>query len=213
MKVKMFNDNELKEQLKRVLSAVEQLLPPLVEELNWQHTWAASWRRQSLAGFLHPVDALDPIQLDELLGIEQQKLLLEENTRQFVQGFPANNVLLWGTRGTGKSSLVRALLNTYADQGLRVIQVDKDDLSYLPDILPPSKGRSIASFYCATTSLSKRVKPVTRCLRARSMARFTPPLKMCGFMSPVIDVTCCPNTKPTIWVSKWSTTNCMPVKE
>jgi len=141
MKVKMFNDNELKEQLKRVLSAVEQLLPPLVEELNWQHTWAASWRRQSLAGFLHPVDALDPIQLDELLGIEQQKRLLEENTRQFVQGFPANNVLLWGTRGTGKSSLVRALLNTYADQGLRVIQVDKDDLSYLPDIFAAIKGQ------------------------------------------------------------------------
>lgn len=137
----MFNDDELKAQLKRVLAAVEQLLPPVVEALDWQRTWAASWRRQSLAGFLHPVEALDPIRLDELLGIERQKRLLEENTRQFVQGFPANNVLLWGTRGTGKSSLVRALLNAYADQGLRVIQIDKEDLSYLPDIFSAIKSQ------------------------------------------------------------------------
>jgi predicted AAA+ superfamily ATPase len=137
----MFNDDELKSQLKRVLAAVEQLLPPVVEAIDWQHNWAASWRRQSLAGFLHPVEALDPIQLDELLGIERQKRLLEENTRQFVQGFPANNVLLWGTRGTGKSSLVRALLNAYATRGLRVIQVDKEDLSCLPDIFAAIKGQ------------------------------------------------------------------------
>lgn len=138
----MFNDDELKSSLKRVLAAVEQLLPPVIEPLDWQSTWAASWRRQSLAGFLHPVEALDPIALDELLGIEKQKRLLEENTRQFIQGFPANNVLLWGTRGTGKSSLVRALLNRYAPEGLRVIQVDKEDLSYLPDIFAAIKGQT-----------------------------------------------------------------------
>ncbi len=127
-------DDELRAQLKRVLAAVEQLLPQAVDPVDWQTCYAASWRRHSLAGFLHPVDALDPVELDDLLGIDKQKQVLEENTRQFIDGFPSNNVLLWGTRGTGKSTLVRALLNRYAAEGLRVIQVDKDDLIHLPDI-------------------------------------------------------------------------------
>ena len=74
---------------------------------------------------MEPVRKVEPVRLDELLGIEEQKAIVEDNTRQFLAGFPANNVLLWGTRGTGKSSLVRALLNTYAPRGLRVVQVDK----------------------------------------------------------------------------------------
>ena len=130
----MLEDTELNAQLKRVLAAVEQLLPPAVAPLDWRTCHAASWRRHSFAGFLHPVEALDPVQLEDLLGIDKQKQILEENTRQFIDGFPSNNVLLWGTRGTGKSTLVRALLNRYAADGLRVIQVDKDDLVYLPDI-------------------------------------------------------------------------------
>ncbi len=134
-------DAELKSQLKRVLAAVEQLLPQPVEVLDWQSCFAASWRRHSLAGFLHPVDALDPVDLDDLLGIDKQKQILEENTCQFLDGFPANNVLLWGTRGTGKSTLVRALLNRYAAKGLRVIQVDKDDLMHLPDIFAAIRGQ------------------------------------------------------------------------
>ncbi len=130
----MLNDDELKAQLKRVLTAVEQLLPQAVAPLDWQTCHAASWRCHSFSGFLHPVDVLDPVLLEDLLGIDRQKLILEENTRQFLDGFPSNNVLLWGTRGTGKSTLVRALLNRYAADGLRVIQVDKDDLVCLPDI-------------------------------------------------------------------------------
>ncbi len=140
--VELWNDAELKMQLKRVLAAVEQLLPPVAEALDWQGCYAASWRRHSLTGYLHPVDALDPVQLEELLGIDQQKQMLEENTRQFLDGFPSNNVLLWGTRGTGKSTLVRALLNRYAAEGLRVIQVDKDDLVYLPDIFAAIREQS-----------------------------------------------------------------------
>ncbi len=136
----MLEDAELKAQLKRVLAAVEQLLPQPVEPIDWQNCCAASWRRHSWAGFLHPVEALDPVQLDDLLGIDKQKRILEENTRQFIDGFPSNNVLLWGTRGTGKSTLVRALLNRYAADGLRVIQVDKDDLVYLPDIFAAIRG-------------------------------------------------------------------------
>ena len=136
----MFDDEELKTRLHRVLASLEQLLPRPVGDVDWAMTRAANWRRHSFAGYLEPVSDVDPVQLEELLGIERQKQLLEDNTRQFIAGFPCNNVLLWGTRGTGKSSLVRALLNKYAPQGLRVVQVDKDDLIYLPDIFSAIKG-------------------------------------------------------------------------
>ena len=84
---------------------------------------------------------IESIHLDDLLGIDKQKKVVEENTRQFLAGYPANNILLWGTRGTGKSSLVRALLHTYAPQGLRVVQVDKTDLVHLPDIVDEIKDQ------------------------------------------------------------------------
>jgi len=138
----VFTDEELKTQLQQVLASVEQLLPKAVEKVDWSQSWAANWRRHSFAGYLEAVNELDSVSLDDLLGIDKQKQILDENTRQFVQGFPANNVLLWGTRGTGKSTLVRALLNTYADQDLRVIQVDKDDLINLADIFAAIKGEA-----------------------------------------------------------------------
>ncbi|NOQ51792.1 MAG: DUF815 domain-containing protein [Desulfuromonadaceae bacterium] len=137
----MFNDEDLKNQLKRVLSSVEQLLPKAVGAIDWSRSWAANWRRHSFAGYLEPIDDLDPVQLEDLLGIDKQKQILEENTRQFIAGYPSNNVLLWGTRGTGKSTLVRALLNRYAENGLRMIQVDKDDLVYLSDIFSAIKDQ------------------------------------------------------------------------
>ena len=137
----MFEDEDLKGQLRRVLASVEQLLPKAIGEVDWSTTIAANWRRHSFAGYLEPVDEVEPVQLDDLLGIDKQKQILEDNTRQFVSGFPANNVLLWGTRGTGKSTLVRALLNAYSESGLRVIQVDKDDLIYLPGIFAAIKGQ------------------------------------------------------------------------
>ena len=138
----MFDDPDLKAQLKRVLASVEQLLPKPVGALDWKTTWAANWRRHSFAGYLEPVEELDPVTLDDLLGIDRQKQVLEDNTRQFVAGYPSNNVLLWGTRGTGKSTLVRALLNKYAEAGLRIVQIDKDDLIYLPDIFSTIKAES-----------------------------------------------------------------------
>jgi len=137
----MVDDEELKGRLSRVLASVEQLLPRAVAPVDWALTPAASWRRHAFAGYLEPVTDVDPVELADLLGIDRQKQLLENNTRQFVSGFPANNVLLWGTRGTGKSSLVRALLNKYAKSGLRIVQVDKDDLVYLPDIFAAIKGQ------------------------------------------------------------------------
>lgn len=127
-------DPELIAQLRRVLSAAEQILPRLVPEIDWKSCHAANWRCHSMAGYLEPMQKGDDIVLDDLLGIEEQKEVVKENTLQFLRGYPANNILLWGSRGTGKSSLVRALLNTYAGEGLRVVQVDKDDLASLPDI-------------------------------------------------------------------------------
>ena len=125
---------EVVEQLERVLSSVEQLLPKALEPIDWKETAAANWRRHSFAGYLEAIEDIDETDLDDLVGIDRQKKVLEKNTRQFLKGYPANNVLLWGSRGTGKSSVVRALLNKYADSGLRIIQVDKHDLDYLPDI-------------------------------------------------------------------------------
>jgi hypothetical protein len=125
---------EVVEQLERVLSSVEQLLPKAAEPIDWTKTPAANWRRHSFSGYLEPIEYIEETHLDDLVGIEQQKQVLEKNTRQFLRGYPANNVLLWGSRGTGKSSVVRALLNKYADEGLRIVQVDKNDLDYLSDI-------------------------------------------------------------------------------
>lgn len=134
-------DPELTNQLRRVLSSLEQLLPKPVAKFHWNASHAANWRRHSFAGFLEPIDNIESIHLDDLFGIDRQKKMVEENTRQFLAGYPANNILLWGTRGTGKSSLVRALLYSYAPRGLRVIQVDKNDLVHLPDIVDEIKDQ------------------------------------------------------------------------
>jgi len=133
---------ELEQQLQRVLTAVESLLPKAVPVVDWKCTYAAVWRRHAMSGHLEGVAGGAVMQLEDLLGIERQKEVLEENTRQFLAGFPANNALLWGTRGTGKSSLVRAILHAYADRGLRVVQVDKSDLINLPDIVDAIRGES-----------------------------------------------------------------------
>ncbi len=132
-------DPELVAQLKRVLDAVEQVLPKPLPQMDWREVHAANWRRRSGSGYLEPVPEIESMHLDDLLGIDEQKRVIEQNTRQFLAGYPANNVLLWGTRGTGKSSLVRALLHRYAGEGLRVIQVDKDDLIYLPEMVDQIK--------------------------------------------------------------------------
>jgi len=120
--------------LDRVLRSVEQLLPKPTSAVDWANCYAANWRRHSFSGFLEPVKITDTTRLEELLGVEKQKEIMIKNTRQFLAGLPANNALLWGSRGTGKSSLVKALLNEYAPQGLRVIQVEKEDLVYLAEI-------------------------------------------------------------------------------
>ncbi|HEX7027460.1 MAG TPA: ATP-binding protein [Gammaproteobacteria bacterium] len=101
--------------------------------IDWQQTYAAIWRNSRQ--YLRPVKHIDPIRLQQLIGIENQKKRVVDNTQRFLAGKPANNALLWGSRGTGKSSLVKALLNEYKDRGLRLIQVDKDDMVLLPEIV------------------------------------------------------------------------------
>jgi predicted AAA+ superfamily ATPase len=122
-----------------LLARVEALLPPAVpREPDFKRSFAFRWRRRSGPGgtaYLQPVAHAASIRLDDLQHIGRQKGEIEQNTRQFVQRRPANNVLLTGARGTGKSSLIKACLNGFAHQGLRLIEVDKADLADLPDIV------------------------------------------------------------------------------
>ncbi|MGL6251709.1 MAG: DUF815 domain-containing protein, partial [Billgrantia desiderata] len=109
-------DAELSRRLGRLLDHVEHWLPPAPQEVDWTRDVAALWQRHVLGGRLLPVPPRDSLALDDLLGIERQKLALVDNTRAFLQGLPANHALLWGSRGSGKSSLIRALLNSLAPE-------------------------------------------------------------------------------------------------
>lgn len=121
--------------LDELLSRIEAVLPAQQPNTDLDAAIAFRWRKQANTGYLQPVTHPHNIVLDALYGIDQQKQLIDQNTYQFVLGYPANNVLLTGARGTGKSSLVKALLNKYADKGLRLIEVEKHDLIDLHDIV------------------------------------------------------------------------------
>lgn len=112
-------------------------MPPVESRLVDGDALAYRWRH----GALQPIRHVQRLPLAELLGIERQKLALVRNTRQFVEGRPANHVLLTGARGTGKSSLVKALLSEFAPQGLRLVEVPAHDLAELPEIVAPLRGR------------------------------------------------------------------------
>jgi len=118
-----------------LLARVEALLPPAPAAPDWSAT-AFRWRsRGGHHGHLEAVKHPHRIRLADLQGIAEQKARIERNTRQFVEGRSANNVLLTGARGTGKSSLIKGVLLKYAAKGLRLIEVDKSDLVHLPDIV------------------------------------------------------------------------------
>ncbi|WP_300753125.1 ATP-binding protein [Janthinobacterium sp.] len=118
-----------------LLARVEAILPQAAPAPDW-NSFAFRWRRrQGAVSHLQAVAHVSSIALDDLHNIGTQKAQIEQNTRQFVAGRPANNVLLTGARGTGKSSLIKACLNQFASQGLRLIEVDKADLADLPDIV------------------------------------------------------------------------------
>ena len=126
-----------------MLGRLETLLPQAGTAPDWEAGIAFRWRKRGKdgVGFLQPVTHIARLGLDDLHRIEPQKKQIEQNTRQFVNGAPANNVLLTGARGTGKSSLIKACLQQFAPQGLRLIEVDKDDLADLPDIVDLVAGR------------------------------------------------------------------------
>jgi uncharacterized protein len=131
----MADYTKLIDQAERLMDRLEALASARQSEPDWIASIAFRWRRQGAAGELRPVLHPHRIALADLQGIDAQKDSVERNTRQFVAGLPANNVLLTGARGTGKSSLVKALLNKYARRGLRLIEVGKHDLLDLPDIV------------------------------------------------------------------------------
>ena len=119
----------------QLLQRLALMLPQALAAPDWAAAVAFRYRKRGTAGWLQPVRQIAPIALSDLLEVDGQKDRLLRNTAQFVAGLPANNVLLTGARGTGKSSLIKACLNEFAPRGLRLIEVDKADLVDLPDLV------------------------------------------------------------------------------
>ncbi|HXU41837.1 MAG TPA: ATP-binding protein [Burkholderiales bacterium] len=131
-------------ELEKILQRLEQLLPPPPPTTDWKASVAYRWRsagRRGAGGWLQPVRHVHRIKLSDLRGIDAQIDKVEQNTRQFLDGKPANNVLLTGARGTGKSSIVKGLLNKYQSKRLRLIEVEKNDLVDLPAIVDQVASR------------------------------------------------------------------------
>ncbi len=145
-------DVELKAFVQRaegLLARIEPLLPAQPPVIDWDRTFAARWQRDARSGFLAPLEVSLDLSLADLIGIDRQRDLLSANTRQFVDGLPANHVLLWGARGTGKSSLIRALLAEYAADGLRLIEIERDHLADLPRVVELLAGlRQVFVLFC-----------------------------------------------------------------
>ncbi|ANF27740.1 MULTISPECIES: ATP-binding protein [Stutzerimonas] len=138
-------DAELKAFLQRadaLMSRLEPLLPAQRAPLDWDTSLAARWHREGQGGYLQALNVSLDMKLNDLIGIDRQCELLSRNTRQFVSGLPANHVLLWGARGTGKSSLIRALLAEYAPAGLRLIEIERDHLADLPKLVDQLAGQA-----------------------------------------------------------------------
>jgi len=129
------------DRLDELAARLERLLPPPGAAPDWNASTAYRWRKNARGSYLEAVKHPHGIRFSDLQDIDEQKKRLRENTQQFVGGRPANNVLLTGARGTGKSSLVKAALNEFASKGLRLIEVDKRDLVDLPDIVDLISGR------------------------------------------------------------------------
>ncbi len=124
------------ERAEALINRIEAILPQPISAPAWEASIAYRYRKRSSGhGLLEPVRHVATLSLSDLKEIDGQKEKIQRNTEQFVHGLPANNVLLTGARGTGKSSLIKACLNEYAPRGLRLIEVDKADLVDLPDII------------------------------------------------------------------------------
>ncbi|MEE4959840.1 ATP-binding protein [Pseudomonas alliivorans] len=127
--------NAFLERADAVLARLDPLLPALREPVDWTQALAARWVREGRSGYLMPLEVSLDMRLSDLIGVDLQREQLGRNTRQFIDGLPANHALLWGSRGTGKSSLIRALLAEYAASGLRLIEIERDHLGDLPRLV------------------------------------------------------------------------------
>ncbi len=137
-------DADLKAFLARaamLMERLEPLLPAPREAIDWSVSLAARWHREGQGGYLQPLSVSLDLRLADLIGVDRQRDVLASNTRQFVAGLPANHVLLWGSRGTGKSSLIRALLAEHASAGLRLIEIERDYLADLPKVVELLAGQ------------------------------------------------------------------------
>ncbi len=123
------------------MDRVERLVPAPPLNTDWAYD-AYRWRHASIGGWIEPVPYPHQVRLDDLRCMDGQKAELVRNTRQFMQNKPANNALLWGSRGTGKSTLIKAVFNAFATQGLRLIEVEAAHLVQLPDIAARLRPRS-----------------------------------------------------------------------
>ena len=172
------------ERAEQLMARIESVLPQPLSAPDW--TQAVAWRyrkRASGHGVLEPVRHVAATALDELREIEDQKARMQRNIEQFVQGRPANNVLLTGARGTGKSSLIKACLNHFAARGLRLIEVDKEDLTDLPDIIEVVASRPEKFMvYCDDLSFEDG-EPGYKALKSildGSVAAATPNVLLCA---------------------------------
>jgi uncharacterized protein len=127
--------NHLLQRAESLLARLEAVLPHPLAAPDWSAAVAFRYRKRAGSGVIEPIRHAATIHLADLVQVEPQKQRLVRNTEQFVAGHRANNVLLTGSRGTGKSSLIKACLNHFAPRGLRLIEVDKTDLIDLPDIV------------------------------------------------------------------------------
>jgi len=128
----------MNEKLEQLLNHLETFLPKQLTEEHWKSSTAFRWRRRDSIfgsiGFLQPVKHVADISFEDLKNIDRQRDAIRDNTRNFIQKKPANNILLTGARGTGKSSLIKASLHEFASQGLRLVEVEKEHLADLADI-------------------------------------------------------------------------------
>ena len=127
--------NAFLERADAVLARLDPLLPAPRQALDWNQCLAARWQREGRSGFLLPLEVSLDMRLSDLIGVDKQRETLARNTQQFLDGLPANHALLWGSRGTGKSSMVRALLAQHAQAGLRLIEIERDHLADLPRVV------------------------------------------------------------------------------
>ena len=127
--------NAFLERADAVLARLEPLLPTPRHAIDWSQCLAARWQREGRSGFLLPLEVSLDMRLSDLIGVDTQRETLARNTQQFLDGLPANHALLWGSRGTGKSSMVRALLAQHAKAGLRLIEIERDHLADLPRVV------------------------------------------------------------------------------